>query len=208
MRTWTFGELEAALAQSHQISSSKRTAFQARLKNFHRLDFPADFSATKGRAAQYSGKQCCEMALVTELAQLGVPPDRGIKIHTVHAPKITNALISAAQTLLSDDRFPLLMIFDPAGLADLQDRGPDEAHVSADDAITTFEVMQIGKLAKQFSDWTEGYFRRAALINVTDMIDELAHRLAAISRVHEGDVLASFIESLRATVESDSNGYP
>lgn len=207
MRTWNFGELEAALAQAHGISTSKRTAFQARLKNFHRLEFPADFSAQKGKAAQYSGKQCCEMALMIELAQLGVTPDRAVKIHFAHAEKISAALTSACQTLLSDDHFPLLMIFDPAGLIDLQDRASEAVTSNPDDSVATFDVMPIGALAEKFADWTNGYFRRAALINVTDMTDELAHGLADISRIDAAEVLDHLLQSLR-TARGLADGNP
>jgi len=209
MRTWTFGELEAALAQTHQISSAKRTAFQARLKNFHRheLEFPPGFSAIKGKAAQYTGKQCCEIALVVELAQIGVSPDRAIRIHAAHASQICAAMIDAVRTLLSNDHFPLLLIFDPAGLADLQDRAPELDEAGIDDAVLTFQVMKIGELDQQFANWTEGYFRRAALINLTNMIDDLSSRLAEISRIHEGEVRQSFLESLKAST-GEANGNP
>lgn len=207
MLTWTFGELEAALAQSHQISSSKRTAFQARLKNFHRLEFPADFSAVKGRATQYTGKQCCEMALVMELAQLGVPPDRAIRILSAHAKQVREAMRDAVQTLLSDDYFPLLLIFDPAGLANLQDRDPELDEAGIDDAVLTFRVMPIGRLAEQFADWTQGYFRRAAMINLTDMIEELSARLAELAEPSQKKVLTDLLDSLRGIGEIP-NGNP
>jgi hypothetical protein len=73
---WTFGELEGVLASVHFIDQSKRTAFQSRLKNFHRLGYPLGFKAVKGRAATYTPLQIIEMALAVEMTQLGLPPER------------------------------------------------------------------------------------------------------------------------------------
>ena len=73
---WTFGELEGVLASVHGIDQTKRTAFQSRLKNFHRLGYPLGFRAVKGKAATYTPLQIIEMALAVEMTQLGLPPER------------------------------------------------------------------------------------------------------------------------------------
>jgi len=78
--TWTFGEVESALSAMHRIASDRRTAFQARLKNFHRLGFPPSLQSLKGRPTTYEPEQVFMMAVVLELSQFGVGPERAARL--------------------------------------------------------------------------------------------------------------------------------
>lgn len=96
--TFRFGELEATLAAVNQIPSVLRTKFQARLKNFHRLKFPAPppwaqalaegsgaavtgfGQGQAGKAATYGLREMLLMAVAIELTQLGLTPERAIEV--------------------------------------------------------------------------------------------------------------------------------
>src|SRR5438445_6962362 len=77
-----FGELEAVLADLNGIPSHQRTAFQARLKNFHRLDFPEGVGQGRGKAVIYTARELILMAVAVELTQLGLTPERVIEVIT------------------------------------------------------------------------------------------------------------------------------
>jgi hypothetical protein len=73
-----FGEVEAALAGVHAIASDKRTAFQARLKNFLRLGLLDDVKSGRGRAASFDADHILLLAVALELTQLGAGPELAI----------------------------------------------------------------------------------------------------------------------------------
>ena len=75
-----FGELEAGLADINGIPSHQRTAFQARLKNFHRLGFPEGIGKGRGKAVIYTPRELLLMAVAVELTQLGLTPERVIEV--------------------------------------------------------------------------------------------------------------------------------
>ncbi len=202
-----FPEVEALLARMHRIADDRRSAFSNRIRHLQKMHFPPGTNSGRGKAVVYSVRHIAQLALIFEFAQIGVQPERATKIYTAHATALTSAMTDAVGTLLSDDHFPLLLIFDPAGLSELQDRDPEESSAGIDDAVITFQVMPIGSLAEQFADWTQGYFRRAAMINLTDMIDDLSARLAELAEASQGKVLAVLRDSLR-DIESSKNGNP
>lgn len=71
-----FGGVEALLADVHGIASDRRTAFQARLKNFLRLGLLDDVKAGRGKAAKYEIHHILTLAVALEFAQLGMTPER------------------------------------------------------------------------------------------------------------------------------------
>lgn len=73
-----FGEVEAALSGLHAIASEKRTAFQARLKNFLRLGLLEDVKSGRGKAASFEAHHIVLLAVALELTQLGAGPESAI----------------------------------------------------------------------------------------------------------------------------------
>ncbi|VWX52977.1 hypothetical protein [Novosphingobium sp. 9U] len=173
MRVWsvTFGELEAALAEMHDVAASKRTAFQARLKNFHRLAFPPEFEAVKGRAAQYTPAQAYEMALAVELTQLGLPPDRATTVLSWNRFETTMAARMATDTLASlgsSAGAPLQMFiyFDPNALSPLTNRPDDSVSVDAE----SFFYGGADVIAEYLRLFEPGTSPRLSMVNVTSML--------------------------------------
>ncbi|MGB3710472.1 MAG: hypothetical protein WA985_02160 [Erythrobacter sp.] len=176
---WTFGELEAVLANVHGIDQTKRTAFQSRLKNFHRLSYPVGFTAVKGKAATYTPLQIIEMALAVEMTQLGLPPERASWVLTCNRWPILMATEMVARELrsdpaafssesgLSENALSMFLYFDPAALNPLTLHLPAEVLPDMDEATNSFFYGGIGIVREGIAAWTSGRSARISLINLT-----------------------------------------
>ena len=180
--TWSFGELEGVLAGVHGIDATKRTAFQSRLKNFHRLNYPLGFRATKGKAAAYSPLQIIDMALAVEMTQLGLPPERATWVLSCNRWPTLMAVQMAARELaknplgfdiengLADDLLSMFIFFDPAALNPLTLHLPPKVVPDLDEAANSFFYGGFGVVRDNMARWTSGMVPRISLINVTAMI--------------------------------------
>jgi len=189
-----FGEMEAALAQMHGIADTKRTKFQARLKNFHRLGFPLGFESQAGKASLYAPGAVVEMALAIEMTQLGIPPERLTHVLSLNRFPTFMAMVMAAGGLVAapvgfdpeiekeDDPLSMFLFFDPAGLSSLMSDNPE---ITPDDDATddTFFYGGAAVVRDNFVRWTTGSCSRISLINLTSVID------MAANCVYPGDVL-------------------
>jgi RmuC family len=180
-----FGALEARLADMHEIDSAMRSKFQARLKNLHRLGYPAGIGGTAGKATLYDEGQAAQMALAVELTQLGLPPERLIEVYERNSYPIHMAIVMASRALLQhpdgfdanevskSDPLSMFLFFDPAALAPLMTgHGQDEDRASA-----SFFYGGSGIVTENLVRWTTGASRRISLINVTTMLWDLAEPL-------------------------------
>jgi hypothetical protein len=197
-----FGDLEAALAALNGIPSHNRTAFQARLKNFHRLGFPEGIGQGRGKAVIYGARELVLMALAVELTQLGLTPERVIEVirEDEYPVWICVRMAASSLTLRSEvfnpgpgdfgkecevwgfspemadnaDTDPLSMFLycDPAALAPWDDEG-------ADRSSATFFYGGAGVIRDNISRWTTGPTRRLALINVTKLLFDMAVHIAS-----------------------------
>lgn len=199
-----FGELEAVLAHLNGIPSHQRTAFQARLKNFHRLGFPAGIGQGRGKAVIYTAREVLLMAVAVELTQLGLTPERVIEVITDDELPVWQCTAMAARSLKERPE-----VFNPgpgdtgnppnqkvwgfsARWADSDFTDPlsmflycDPAALApwdeedADRASATFFYGGVGIIRENISRWTTGPTRRLALINVTKLLFDIAAHLSA-----------------------------
>lgn len=208
---WTFGELEAVLASVHDIDQTKRTAFQSRLKNFHRLGYPVGFQAVKGKAATYTPLQIIEMALAVEMTQLGLPPERANWVLIRNRWPILMATEMVARELhndpaafssesgLSERVLSMFLYFDPAALNPLTLHLPAKVLPDLDEAANSFFYGGIGIVQEGIAAWTSGRSARVSLINLTAMAgnvvsspfdegsdDDLAYRRDFFRLLEEG----------------------
>jgi len=184
-----FGLLESLLADLQPIASAKRTKFQARLKNFHRLKLLTGASSGQGKAAKYQAGDVIVMALAVELSQLGLSPERCVRLLTddentfplrmaIHmaARHVRDRPQDYAQPLRDkDDPAFMFLYFDPTVLEPLM-READDDH---DSATATFFYGGMGDVRDSIGRWTAGssapgLLRRLALINVTALVNEIA----------------------------------
>lgn len=174
------------LAGVHGIDQTKRTAFHSRLKNFHRLRYPIGFEAVKGKAATYTPLQIIDMALVVEMTQLGLPPERASRVLTSNRWPILMAIGMVARELhkdpaafssdtgLSDRALSMFLYFDPAALHPLTLHLPAEALPDLDEAADSFFYGGIGIVREGIAAWTSGRSARLSLINLTAMAGQVA----------------------------------
>ena len=186
-----FSHVEQALAAMHQVGSLRRSAFQGRLKHYQRNEFPPGVNTGRGRAAVYHVEHALKLAIALEFNEMGLNPERAIGLVTGEGKQVRAALLEGVKSVLAEDQFPVFLYFDPAALSDLRD--PTEP----DEAAATLSVAPVGQLRRHFDDWAQSYFRRTALINVTELTSELAHRLAEAREVREPAVFEAMLESLR-----------
>ena len=170
------------MAAVHGIDQTKRTAFQARLKNFHRLRYPIGFNAVKGKAAAYSPLQIIDMALALEMTQLGLPPERATWVLSANRWPTLMAVAMASEELarhpigfdpekrLADEPFSMFVYFDPASLSPLTLHLPAKILTDMDQAANSFFYGGIGVVREEIANWTSGFAPRISLINVTAMI--------------------------------------
>lgn len=127
----TFAKVEALLAEVHDIASDKRTAFQARLKNFVRLGLVDQVKAGRGKAAHFSAEHLLMLELALEFAQMGVGPERTVKIiraNLDHIAAAVKASIATTREGFDENWSPTVIYFDPNGLSML-DNGGSESEV-------------------------------------------------------------------------------
>ncbi|WP_157783622.1 hypothetical protein [Rhizorhabdus wittichii] len=175
----SFGDVEAILADIHNIASSKRTAFQARLKNMIRVGFPGYSGAGRGRRGKFGALELTTMALGVEFSQLGLAPGHVAKIMIDHWSTIMLSIgltiednPSTSQIELADEALaPSLLLFDPAALWPLMD---DVLPNDVDYASASFEHVSWQFDVQALQERTSVSRYRTAVINVTALVTRLA----------------------------------
>lgn len=196
-----FAQVEQALAGMHRIATERRSAFQGRLKHYQKQGFPAGINTGRGRAATYYVSHAAQLSIALEMNQVGLIPERAIHLCTLHSSRIQGAISLAITHMMTDDRDPVLIAFDPIALSDL--RGEEEW----DETEATFDVIGIEEFRLRLADPTHIPFRRYALINVSYMIDELCHRLGQASNYNEYAIMRAIRDSAN-NLGSWSDGHP
>lgn len=175
--------LEAVLARMNGIAPSKRTAFQSRLKNFHRLGFPIGFKQHKGKAALYDPAQAMMMALAIELTQLGLSPElvvRALALNYVNtlsviqfsAHRAVSAFKRSPGGIVPEDRH-FYIAFDPCALSPLSlESGAQTTNLEAVSRLG-FKFVTRYNVGEQLGEWTTGDRSRISLLNVSSLAERL-----------------------------------
>ena len=177
-----FAQVEQALAAMHSVADERRSAFQGRLKHYQKQKFPAGINTGRGRAATYFVQHAVQLAVALEMNQVGLTPERTVRLCTEHAGQIQGVVLLATSSLMSDDEEGILLVFDPVVLADL--RGEEQW----DETAATFEAMRADEFRATFNNQMNLRSRRFALINVTAVVDELSHRLGEVTKRDEFEI--------------------
>lgn len=184
----TFGQLDALLARLHDIASDKRTQFQARLRNFQRLNIPAGKAIGRGKAVTYGPGDIVQMAIALELTQLGLLPERVQIVFRDDPLPIFSVVGMAAWALIDrprgfdprvedpdNDPWSMFLYFDPVAMSHLMDKLADDE----DRASATLFYGGTGIIQDSLVKWTSApKHRRIALLNVTAMLWHIAELLA------------------------------
>lgn len=183
--TFKFGEIDAALADLNRIPSSARSAFAARLKNLHRLDYPRGVGEGRGRAVNYTVADLARMAIAIELCQLGLLPERAVHVLENDPYQLLMAIMMGARAAmeadhdeyrLADDQsqtpLSMFLYFDPSVLSGWHAEDGDED--GEDFASSTFFYGGEGVVREYMNTWTTGLTTRISLINVTYLLWQLS----------------------------------
>lgn len=173
-----FGEVEAVLAAVHHIAAAKRTAFQARLKNFHRLGFPTDLKGGRGKAAKYKAHHMFLMAVALELSQLGVAPDRAVKTLNENIGVITRAIrhtLRREGDEYPEEWSPMVLYFNPNALAELAD---ERSNLPVGPMPFWFE--EVSHFSRELNRWfNRGEVSRLSMISVTGLLVNIEAHIGA-----------------------------
>lgn len=183
---FSFSDVEAVLARMHDVTKERRSAFTHRIKHLQRLKFPPGTNTGRGRAAVYLPRHVILLSVMLELNQMGLLPDRAVKLCLGRMQTLQSGVTLAMEKKLQDGNEAVYVVFDPVGLADL--REPE----FWDEAAATFIVPTHSEL-KSFLGDNLLYSRRNAIINLTAVFDELGFRLSEVAGVEE----RAFAEEIR-----------
>jgi hypothetical protein len=194
--------VEGALAELHFIRPEKRVAFKARLKHLQRLGFPPGVNTGTGRAANYQGQHLFLLGLAFELLQLGLTPERVIKVIGENLVPIATAGRMVVYLLgkhEEEDPRPIFLYCDPSALNSLT------ADEGEDDASASFFYGGIGVMCDYLRDMGSKQ-PRLSLINTTALIGQMyivLHQHSADDAETFKSELVTWLESYPENVDGD-----
>ncbi len=202
MSKLSFAAVEGMLAQLHSISDDKRVAFQGRLKALLKSGLLPHVHQGRGRAASYTPFDTVRFALALELTQLGLTPERAVKVLLNNWYPAAMAVQMATHWLSGEGEDPtgMFLYFDPAALSDLMTVLPDR---DEDYASATFFYGGIGVVHEILDRWSRDVgVRRLALINVTTLLEGISGQL------RDARSQSAFVTELREEAGEASLGDP
>lgn len=198
---FVFSQVDDALAKVHTIVPEKRSAFSNRLKHLQKLGFPGGINTGRGRAAEYRGHHIFLLGVALQLIELGLNPERAIRVVEENLQPITAAARLCLSNLRRDveayetDSNVIFLRFDPANLNDLRNRHSDGASVS---------LWYAGRgTLNDFFDTMGTLWPRLALINLSSLI---SHTHTALGMVSAG-AASDFEHELDAWLETHPEEY-
>lgn len=167
-----YAYVEAVLAAHYRVRDDRRSAFGYRLKHLQKLGFPRGTNTGRGRAALYEGHHLFLLGIAVELNQLGLLPERTVRILEAEFHTVVSAAAVASADLVDFGglKHPTFIYFDPAVMSDLTE---SEGH-GMDRAEATFHSGRIGEASDTLGDWFRNGARRAAYVNVSALVQGLA----------------------------------
>jgi hypothetical protein len=158
-----FSGLEALLADLHEIASDKRMAFQGRLKNLLKIGMLQAARKGRGKAATYGAGDLVEMALALELIQIGLPPERAWQLLLENRQHMFASTQRSVEALRENGEV-VFLFFAQTALGQLSNRPSDESNPPVEVGGAAYIQRVIKKR------------RRLSLLNVTELIMEIASR--------------------------------
>ena len=121
------------------------------------------------------------MALAVELSQLGLAPERVVRLLKLDPFPVFMCVRMAAAELLRVENavdegkpaMPMYLYFDPGALTDLTFDWDVAETPDSDRAVSTFHYGGPGVVAELLAGWIAGENTRAAFLNVTRVLDGL-----------------------------------
>lgn len=158
------------LADAMEMPEERRSALLGRFQHLQRLKLVEGVNPGRGKAAEYSAQQVLVFAIALQMLQLGMTPERCVKILQENRDVLRMAIGLAVYR--PDTISPSLLWFDPSIL-----NRPTKLD-DYDLAEETFYYGGVGTSAEAFESFFEkGWVQRMAFISVSGT---LWHIVAAI----------------------------
>lgn len=191
-----FSEVEGALAQMHAISESKRRAFVGRLQHIQKQKFPPGINTGRGRAARYLPHHVFLISMVTQLNELGIPPEKSIKLVLEGQGALAEGVMDIVHPSPSELKETIYCHVPPAGLEELSD------HKNATIGIRTSRSSQLARTFAVVADKPHLQFR-VSLFSLSGHVIGLP----LYFRAHDGDHQREFWNALKDWADPLAKSY-
>lgn len=152
------------LADAMMVDANGASAFLGRFQHLQRLRLVMGINPGRGRQAEYRANQVLVIAIAMQLLQLGLTPERAVRIIQSNQDRVRLCISLAVPSPLEIQ--PAFLYFDPALLSELGDRSGEY-----DQADQTFHYAGRGTLREMIDDFlVEGDVPRMAIVNVKGTI--------------------------------------
>ena len=194
-----FSEVEAALAELHDVLPERRSAFRARIKHLQKLGFPAGLNTGKGTRAVYTLEAIAKLVAAFEFMQFGMMPATAVNLIETNWSFFRVTVAAAYIERLERGwprnngfAFSWVWILTPQMMADL---APPE-----DEQFASIGAFRLKDVEKTFwEDWRDGEDNmvpvrgrayRLAMVNISWALDEF---LSALVRP-EGNLFSQEVD--------------
>jgi len=160
-----------ALGEALGVQARGKTAFLGRFQHLQRLHLVQGINPGRGKSAEYQAFQMLVIALAMQMLQLGLPPERVVRLLHDNRQTVERSLIEAVPT--PDDLAPSVIFYDPAVLSVLGDGA--EAVPFVDQTFDCAGAETLSAMIEQFV--VNGVVPRLALINVAGTISAIKDAL-------------------------------
>lgn len=186
MAMFTFGQVEAVLADLNEIATDKRVAFSARLKNLQKQGLQSTGSTPgRGKAASLRFGEMMQMALAVDLLRLGLPPQRAAELvrrnwamlrYSVYQSTYTQAemIALAEHEGETNPTTTWIWLVRNDALAELTTLGVSDFDTY--EAIDVISLEGFGSLVDTLANSDSAIDRRTLLINGTQLTREIVGR--------------------------------
>jgi hypothetical protein len=185
----THVQLEELLAELHGVPPVRAPALRARIKHLRRLGFPAGLNKGRGNAATYTIGNVLRLLVVFELLQLGITPERAIRLLRGRASVLVDAAGACGRLFLTDEprglSDNLILYFDPHALGTLTllPEAANDPDLTVLGSADTVGWCTADDLAENTVRWS----RRFAIVNLTAMLFQAAYRLEELGAVAKAE---------------------
>lgn len=100
--SYSLKDIENALSMVHFVASSRRSAFAGRLKHLQRMGFPPGVNTGRGRPASYGPPELLLLAIVLELNEFGISPERAVQA-TLAEPELLGEGLQSSLSRMGRD---------------------------------------------------------------------------------------------------------
>lgn len=169
-----YKQIEELLAALHGVEDEFRIALKGRIKHFQRNGWPGDTNTGPGKRAVYDFSKVLKLCLAFEMLQVGMTPDRAIKILSRNWDYICTASSLAIGLLAQNDKARAHDVYLYCNPMSLGLRNPDDD----DDAVDATFFYGSGRLlAERIGKGFDQSLRRLSVVNLSRLFEDIFSEL-------------------------------